>query len=77
MKLRNVEFTFDEYTVSFVGDCVFVHETDDNNPVLKIRNPWRSTRKEDRDEVMGRQYKPRVTEAMDFIRKAMRERTKE
>lgn len=72
LKLRWAEFDFGSHKVMFVGDEVQVYQNvgDERWGLLTtIRNAW-SSRGPEQPGVAGREYKPRVTDALQALRAA-------
>jgi hypothetical protein len=72
-KPQRVTFEFEEYSVVFDGGKINVRhcQTDGNDelwPILgSVENPWTNRSGKDDGGVMGRKYKPRITDANDVL----------
>ncbi|GAB5404335.1 MAG: hypothetical protein Aurels2KO_25660 [Aureliella sp.] len=78
MRLRSAEFDFGFYRVLFVGSIIRVFRevpVDGLEQTYELDNRWESKGPEQSDSVMGRKWKPRVTDAMEIVKRA-REHTK-
>ena len=74
MKLHLAEFCFETHKVVFVGQMIAVYESGHGcwNMIYERENPWDSRARREDDGVMGRAYKPRITDAMEILRGALK-----
>ncbi|MCA9137266.1 MAG: hypothetical protein KDB00_10915 [Planctomycetales bacterium] len=77
MTLKLARFTFETTSVTFIGSriCVYEHLGDNPGVLAEYHNEWTSKGKEN-DGVMGRQHKPRVTDAQALVARARKEKSK-
>lgn len=80
MRLERVTFVFDKIIVEFFGESVSVFEQVSTGWKSKftISNPWTRRGTPDDGGVMGRKYKPRVTDALkvySLSRRAAKQKT--
>lgn len=75
MKLQTAEFVFSDHKVVFDGAliCVLERVGDDWEMIHSRKNEWTSRGRETAS-VMGRKWKPRVTDAADVLNFALREK---
>jgi len=66
MILERVDFYFDNQTgVRFIGPMIVIIH--DMRAKRAVANPWCSNRPENELELMGREFKPRVTDAKELL----------
>jgi hypothetical protein len=66
MRLNSAEFQFENYRVVFVGQWIKVY-TRGLVVIGTVTNEWQGKGKEAKDSIMGRKWKPRITDARRVI----------
>ena len=66
MKIHSARFQFSNHWVFFIGPSVIITDALEN--VLATgENKWTSSRGEDVDTIMGREFKPRSVDSKELI----------